>query len=1024
MAQNLNMSSKKPRQKAKLWIRLSIPILLVVIFQVLTSTAVLVFGGEFRNIREYAYGNLAEKTENSSAYIRNELRGKPNFVQEYSEEINRIVSEILKERGASISDLQTDKELSSTVIESSVNTVINLLRSALANDVYLILETGELYADEGGSNAKAGLYLRDLDVYSGSGYSDLLMEIGPYSIYQDVGITRDSSWTTYFMPDPDDSENFDFYYKVIRTAQENSGLAVNHLGYWSEFSRIVSLNVPSIKYSLPLIAEDGTVYGVLGIGLLESTLVSNIHSNDFLNETACYVFGHSVNTGKTFDILTHVGSAYDFLLKGADILYIGDSMEENGDIYDIDMVTDIALLGSVQYMGMYSQNSPYANEKWALISVADRSNILHPVTFLAQMLVASAAASLTVAAIVAVVCCIGIIRPITAVSNKMKTKRKFNEILHFAPSNIYEIDEMTDAITQLQINVQDVSSEVSRMISVADIGLGTFRYDRTEDSVLVGQSLIKILHINVPRDEDIVMGRQEFLDSIKNPDVRSPIAAGLEMSEGNMREDYSEVHQIHQTDGSMRWIRLGYTYSHNSAIGIVQDITDAILEKQRIEYERDYDSLTGLLNRHAYYHHIEELFKNKHKLNITAFVMIDLDNLKYVNDTYGHDFGDDYIKTAANILKRFENYGGVVARISGDEFNICLPGFSSKDEIRSIVAKVREEFLQSSCLVADGTHFKVRGSMGMSWYPDDSESYELLMKYADFAMYTVKHSTKGEVAEFDMHSYSADAVLLTGVEELNRIIEERSVMYAFQSIVSAKTGEIYGYEALMRVQSSMFQSPLELLRAAKSSAKLYEIERLTWMKSLADFQALIDAGYIEKTAHIFINSIATCELDDSDLQAIETAHADLISRVVLEILESENGNETFIAHKKAYMKKWNAQIALDDCGTGYNSEYALLSIQPNMIKIDRSIISGCDKDASRRMIINNLVKLARTKQILVLAEGVETEEEMKTVIACGVDLLQGYYLGRPMFEPKLIAPDITKMIQALADSGAEPQDKE
>ena len=1018
---NINMSPKKSRQRVKIWARISVPILLMVVLQILTYSAVLIFGGEFRNIREYAYSTLVEKTENRSTYIRNDLRQKPVFVQEYAEQINRMVDEILAERGASIADLQTNKDLDRSIIESSANLVVGLLRRSLVNDAYLILEPGDLYADEGGDNAKAALYLQDLDPTSGSGYDDLLMGAGFASISQEFGITRHSGWSAYFMPDPEDTENFDFYYRILQTERENSGLSQNYLGYWSGFSRLSSVSTPSMKYSMPLIAQDGTIYGVLGIGLMESAIVSNLSANDILNETACYVLGHSTSDN-SYNILTHSGSSYADLLGSPNTLYIGDKLDTNEEIYGLDMDTDTDLLCSVQYMDLYNQNSPYAEEQWALISVADKEDVLQPVSLLSRMLVVSAAVSLAVAAVVAIMSCTSLIRPISAAIKQMKTKRKFNEVIHFQPSNIYEIDEMTDAITQLQINVRSFSSQVSKMISIADVGLGTFMYDRTDDSVFVGQSLIKILRLSLPQGEDIVMSWQEFLNSIKNPEIRLLIEEGLKTAESGMREGFNEVYRVNRLSGGTLWLRLGYTFSQNTAIGIVQDITDTMVEKHRIEHERDYDILTGLLNRQAYYHHVENLFHDRNELKITAFVMVDLDNLKYVNDTYGHAFGDDYLQTAASVLKKFQDYGGIVSRLSGDEFSICLPSFSSKEEVRAIIARVHSELMQSSCLLADGTHFNVSGSMGVSWYPDDAESRELLMKYADFAMYTIKHSTKGGVAEFDMSSYSGDSDLLTDVDEMNRIIEERGVKYAFQSIISAKTGEVYGYEALMRVQSEIFQSPLELLQTAKASTKLYEIERLTWTKALADFHALIEAGRIEETAHIFINSIANCELNNSDMQLIEASHANLMPQVVLDIPENENATNPFTAHKKAYLKKWSAQIALDDFGIGYNSESTLLSIQPNIIKIDRSITKGCDKDPRRRMIISNLVKLARTKQILVAAEGVETEEEMKTVISCGVDLLQGYYFGQPLFEPHPLAPAIADMIQHLANPGNEQKD--
>jgi EAL domain-containing protein (putative c-di-GMP-specific phosphodiesterase class I) len=110
------------------------------------------------------------------------------------------------------------------------------------------------------------------------------------------------------------------------------------------------------------------------------------------------------------------------------------------------------------------------------------------------------------------------------------------------------------------------------------------------------------------------------------------------------------------------------------------------------------------------------------------------------------------------------------------------------------------------------------------------------------------------------------------------------------------------------------------------------------------------------------------------------------------------------------MDNWNALIALDDFGTGYNSEYALITMHPDIIKIDRSIIEGCDKDISKYTMIRNLVKIARENNVKVLAEGIETRSEMETVIRCGADYLQGYYLSRPVFEPNGISEKVKKEI--------------
>lgn len=186
------------------------------------------------------------------------------------------------------------------------------------------------------------------------------------------------------------------------------------------------------------------------------------------------------------------------------------------------------------------------------------------------------------------------------------------------------------------------------------------------------------------------------------------------------------------------------------------------------------------------------------------------------------------------------------------------------------------------------------------------------------------------------------------------------------------------------------------------------------MNAVDEFQQQIDAGRISNDSRLFINTISNSCIRIVGVEPIERLHSDILPKIVLEMLEGEDLNQEYLELKKEYIKKWGGKIALDDFGTGYNSEYALLTIGPDIIKIDRSIITDCDKDASRRLIISNLVKLAHTRHISVLAEGVETGEELETVMACGVDLLQGYYFERPSFEPQPLKPELVEQIRTLA----------
>ncbi|MDE6671073.1 MAG: GGDEF and EAL domain-containing protein [Ruminococcus sp.] len=1009
MEQDFKKSERKKNKVQKMLTRMLIPMLILILFQLITFFSVLAIGGEFSFIKKYAYDTLVEKTRNRTSYVEKELSQKITFVNEHATEINNIVRERLAENNTDISALATDKELNRQIMEDSVDSIIYLLRRSLANDVFIILETGDLYNNGGKSDNKAGMYLRDLDTSTDSGYKDLLMEMGYSSISKDFGIILDSGWKARMEVGNDDRQSYDFYYKTIQNAQENNTTPIERLGYWSRFSNINPNSAGSLKYTVPLIADDGTVYGVLGIGLTEKTILANLPPNDFVSASACYVLCNGTDNSDVFNICMHSGASFGRLIGSQTTLRPSGQIDE--EMYNFPLDSGIDAVGNIQTMNLYNSESIYVDEQWSLISVAEKSDVLFVFTNLVKMMFISALISVAVSIVVMSIGCNTIAKPISAVIKTINSKREYNEAIRFQSTKIYELDQLTDAITQLQINVHNFSSQVSKMIRIADVGLCTFMYDSMDDSVFVAQSMLKLLNLSVKYQEDIVISRQLFLENIIADETREIITDCLSNKLFDTETSFSKEYCIEHPEKPTVWMRISVVCNSNKIIGVLQDITNTILERQRIEYERDYDGTTGLLNRHAYYHKVNDIFASPETAGIACIIMIDLDNLKYVNDTYGHDFGDDYIKTSANVLKEFKKYNnGIVSRLSGDEFNVCLYGYSSKKEIWDIVSTVREKLRNSYCLLSDGTHYKIRASAGIAWYPDDSTSPELLMKYADFAMYTIKHTTKGEITEFDMNAYAKDSVLITGVEEMNKIIDECRIRYAFHSIISAHTGEIYGYEALMRPQSAILHSPAELLRIAKTGAKLYEIERLTWIEALKSFRKQREAGNIPENAYIFVNTISNAILEQSDIDIVENENKDILSKIVMEITEGEEVDDTINMRKLKRLEKWKAHLALDDFGTGYNSDFALITMHPNIIKIDRSIISSCDKDVSRRTIIENIVKLSRTRNIKVLAEGVETESELKTVIECGVDLLQGYFINRPVFEPQPITQEVVDKI--------------
>lgn len=1007
----------KKNKNFGIFFKIFVPMMILVMFQLSTFLLVSLISGEFTYIKEYANSMLIDKTENRKNYIENELQQKMALVLNAADNVNDIVESILQEENCSIEDITTDKELNKKIYSQTAENLIYLLRINMVNDAFIVLDTGDLY-NENDTSYKGGMLIRDLDPSNNSlnDNKDLLMEFGNSSIAQDFNITLDTEWSSKLKVNISDS-NYEFFFNTIETAKLNPTEDLSNLANWSGFSRISNYGGASMKYTVPLIDDNGNVYGVLGIGIMENMLLKKLPSNDLLNENACYILAYNDDNSKKYSVLLHSGSIYTRLVQDSNKIDCSNTIHD-GNIFEIN--GNIKSIGNLQEISLYNETSLYYNQNWVLISLADKNNVLKIYNTVIDTFYISSIISLLVGTFILIIISKQISTPISNIIDKLNNKDNYNKIISFNPTKIAEIDQLTNAITELQINVKESASRVSKIISMSDVGMGVFTWDCVSDNVFICESLIILLNFTDLPQEDTYITFNQFIkylsksshnNCIIEPILKIKNSSDIETSNINQVKTFSMGSGINK-----KYFKLSITQDNSNIIGVIQDVTSITLERQKIEYERDYDLTTGLLNRRAYYKKIEQLFANPNSLGVSAFIMWDLDNLKYVNDTYGHDFGDDYIKTGANIFKQFKNYNGIVARMSGDEFNVFLSGYNSKEEILEVVNKVRDNLLNSYCLLSDGTHFKIRASGGIAYYPYDSKSYEMLIKYADFAMYTIKHSTKGALAEFDMSTYNKDSILITGIEEMNRIIDEHSIKYAFQSIISAKTGKIYGYEALMRPQSSVLKSPLELLRIAKACSKLYKIERLTWIESLQSFHKQIDEGKAPKGTKIFLNSIANCIINEDDIEQIEKTHSAILKDLIMEILEGEQSNIDFMNTKISLIKKWHGKIALDDFGSGYNNEYALITLNPNIIKIDRSIISGCDNDSNRQNIITNLIQIAKAKNILVLAEGVETYEELKTVIDCGVDLIQGYYVGRPLFELQDVPQEIKLQIKSLSMS--------
>lgn len=973
---------KKKNKSKSIIIRFLLPMLLVMVLQGCLFCGAILLGGTVEQLDTNAMDILAERVVGRRNYLQNEMIGRWSNLETTVNSVRSAVGDTLRRTGAGYEDLVVNSELSSELLDGLTDDLISMLRKNVVTGTFLILNGKD------GSTQKTGLYIRDLDPVSNpNDTSDLLFERAPAAIAKRVGVTMDTWWTPSF--DFSGTGNYDYFMKPYQAAKEQPNLAYSDLAYWSPAFALSEGDRDVMTYSVPLVADDGTVYAVLGIEVTMDYLRTLLPAQEVdADKNGAYVLAMDADGNGSFDNVLTSGVAYKKML--GDSTQTNLSTEKNDGLFEVkgnaQGEADSKIYGNVQYLKLYNSNTPFSGNRWAVIGVVEEAKLFGFSRHVQFIVAAATLLSITIGIVSLFIVGYYLIRPILELSKKVRS-RSSEMSQRFERTHIKEIDELASAIEYLSKNVAEAASKLTQIIEIADMPIGAFEFRFDSDVVFCTDHFFSILGMNDVALQDGYLKKDEFRSLLHSIDG---------CLEEENAEERTGVYKLVRTSGLTNWVSIRTVKDDERILGVVVDVTKETLEKRKIQYERDYDLLTNLLNRRSFLEQLSALFEEPEGLGVAAMVMFDLDNLKYINDTYGHDYGDEYIRFAANTLKLFIPHRALVSRISGDEFYVFIYGYQSKDEIRKIVDEVQDTLYATVLPLPDKQSQKIRASAGVTWYPDDAQNYEALLKYADFAMYQIKNSSKGSIGEFSMQSYAKNSFLLQSKEDLNHLIDDRLVRYVFQPIVDAHTGEVFAYEALMRPQLPALSSPLDVLTLARSQSKLYQIEYLTLFKSLETFASF---GERTRDTKLFVNSIPNQVLTQKDFERFQREFAPYLHRIVIELTESEKHNETFTAQKQVYLEQWGSCFALDDFGTGYNGEAMLLSVVPGFIKIDMSIVRGIDADPDRQSICKNLVSYSRQRQIKVIAEGVETLGELQTLIDCQVDYLQGYYLGKPEEEP-------------------------
>lgn len=975
--------------------------MLVLAVELLLATVSILAVNVTGQLDENAKDLLTMRVRNRASYVQDILRNAEDLGQ-LSDQINTTTQQMLQSGAISLDTLDNSSEQSNALLVSIAPQLLDTLREKQVTGIFIMLNTHDLDTCEVGKKMP-GIYLRDQnpDARPSERNSDLLLERASATVVKELGIGTDKGWQPAF-PYQGDTKG-GILRTVFQTAYKSgASLSAENYGRWTTSSYcLAGDDRHAIAYSMPLILPDGTVYGVVGVELLTEYLQTKLPFTELDEDKAGTYFIVSTTDALTDDMLTlrkTVTSGEDLAAADAPLDILNCRSDGNGNAW-------MELNGKRYYMVLeplqvYNRNAPFAAEKWFLVGTMEQSVLLAFSDRVREVLLATIVVTLVLSVFGSLLVSARLASPINHLYREVIDAQEKKTFPQLSRTSIREVDRFAETITELNKELVTNSTKFLRIMDMASVEIGGYELRTDTGSVFVTDNFFSLLGMPDVQGNQLSVRRfEEVLKGIRENNTCAHTAEG------------DELLTIQQPDG-VRYIMLRSTIEGHAKIGLAEDVTATVLERKRIEHERDYDILTELYNRQAFNRVCTELFAAPERMGVAALLMMDLDNLKHINDTYGHDWGDQYIRRTGRCLRENTPAGTVCARLSGDEFLVLFHGYRSRDEVRAKIDCLTKAMQINVALLPSGNALHISLSGGIAWYPDDGQDWETLKKYADFAMYQVKHADKGRVEEFDIGVYNREAYAERTRREFQQLLSNAQVFYCFQPIFSARSGRVVAYEALMRSDLPTLRSPATIMKLAREQGALYEIERITFTKALETFDSLCRAGSVSGDAMLFVNSIANTCLTHVDGKYIDSRWHELCRRMVVEITEEESIDHEALERKRN-APGFSGMFALDDYGSGYSNENTLLELAPRFIKVDIAIIRGIDTSPDKQQILRNVVAYAHSRSMKIVAEGVETAAELRTVTELGADLLQGYFLARPAIVPEDIAPEAAVIIREL-----------
>lgn len=453
--------------------------------------------------------------------------------------------------------------------------------------------------------------------------------------------------------------------------------------------------------------------------------------------------------------------------------------------------------------------------------------------------------------------------------------------------------------------------------------------------------------------------------------------------------------------------------------GILVDITERKQFEEQLVYQAKHDFLTGLPNRNMLHDRLEEAlsFEYHHK-GLLALLILDLDNFKVINDTFGHAAGDILLKDVAEKLKHNLRLYDTFARLGGDEFVILIRDTERNLDIGRIASRILSIF--NNPLMVKGQEVFVTASIGISMFPADGANSEMLLKNADAAMFHAKKKGKNNY-QFFTEEINADVHERLAMEtKLRRALEREEFFLHYQPRIQMASGRVSGMEALIRwrPEGGRVIPPGEFIPLLEETGLIVPVEEWVLRTACKQAREWQENGLppLKLAVNISARHFSQENLPDKIAQTLFETGFDARS-LEIELTESIIMKDVSESIKKLdNLKAMGITFSIDDFGTGYSSLSYLKRFPIDVLKIDRSFVDGIPHDASDTTISTTVIAMAHNLNMAVVAEGVETLEQLSFLAANNCDEYQGFYFSRPLpadeFASFMRQADVTPMMAA------------